>query len=36
MFFPAGIPFAALIALIAWSIREEAKRQRRDNDSKRT
>jgi hypothetical protein len=28
MYFPAGIPFVALLALIAWNIRQEAERQR--------
>jgi hypothetical protein len=28
MYFPAGIPLVALLALIAWNIRQEAERQR--------
>jgi hypothetical protein len=29
MFFPAGIPIVAVVALIIWSTREEALRTRR-------
>jgi hypothetical protein len=28
MFFPAGIPILAVVALIVWSSRQEAQRQR--------
>jgi hypothetical protein len=28
MYFPAGIPLVALLALIAWNMRQEAERQR--------
>jgi len=28
MYFPAGIPLALLIALIAWNIREEVRRSK--------
>jgi hypothetical protein len=28
MYFPAGIPLVALLALIAWNIKQEADRQR--------
>jgi hypothetical protein len=36
MFFPAGIPFVAVIALIIWSAREETARTQSGGGSKRS
>jgi hypothetical protein len=36
MFFPAGIPIVAVVALIIWSTSEEAARARRAGGSKRS
>jgi hypothetical protein len=36
MFFPAGIPIVAVVALIIWNVREEAKRAEHDRESKRS
>jgi hypothetical protein len=36
MFFPAGIPIAAVVALIIWSTREEAIRTRKGGGSKQS
>jgi hypothetical protein len=35
MYFPAGIPFVAVVALVIWSVVEEAKRAANDAGSKR-
>ena len=34
MYFPAGIPLVALIALIVWNAWQEAERQRASNSPK--
>jgi|GEM_PF-3960168 len=36
MFFPAGIPLVAVVALIVWNARQEAERQRTRGGSKRS
>jgi hypothetical protein len=35
MFFPAGIPILAVVALIVWNSRHEAERQRGSASSKK-
>jgi hypothetical protein len=34
MFFPAGIPLVAVVALIVWNTRQEAERERARSGSK--